>query len=185
MVVASVAFFLICNCCLVVLSKSKLNTNGITYYETDGQYFSPPIVDYTCEKDYYNHRDVIKLPKIQISEEELESFESEDEMYVVYYNQYAPRWPKEKIGLFPLALSYTLLSKVDNVEIRYDEILTLLSNVYSDGKWGTLDLYDSIPQEEFHKTLPEALDFFIPLIEYFVKNSMKAKMEVAEYYAGT
>jgi hypothetical protein len=167
-----VLLLLLCHSCITTSSNN--NT----------EYFSPPIVDYKCEKQYYSQRGIITLPKIQISNEELEYYESEVELFVACYKKYAPQWPKEKIGLFPLALSYSLLSIADDVEIIVNDVLTLLSNVYGSGLWGNLNVYDIIPQRELHKTLPDALDFFIPLIEYYMKNSMKEKMEIAEFYAG-
>ena len=167
---------------MITSSKSKLNNENKT--KNENKYFSPPIVDYKCEKQHYNQSGIINLPIIQISNEELEYYENEVELFFACYKKYAPLWPEKKIGLFPLALSYSLLNIADDAEIKVSDILTLLSNVYETGMWGDLNVYNLIPQEEFHKTLPDALDLFIPLIEYYMENSMKAKMDIAEFYSG-
>ena len=81
---------------MITSSKSKLNNENKT--KNENKYFSPPIVDYKCEKQHYNQSGIINLPIIQISNEELEYYENEVELFFACYKKYAPLWPEKKIG---------------------------------------------------------------------------------------
>ena len=178
-------FILTINIVISVLSTSFNNNNN---NEEKVELISPPIVD-----KYYLHNkhvNVIKLPKIEISMEKINTYNDEVDLFLDYFRRYEPIWPKDKIGLFPLAFSYSILEVIGNNKNHdqdmQENVIMLIGNMYSDGYWGYLNVWDEvISHEEFYKTLPEALDFFIPLLEYYIPDSIKARIGIAEIYAET
>ena len=56
--------------------------------------------------------------------------------------------------------------------------------MYRDGHFGELNLFKGLmTQEQLYSSLPDALDFFIPILKNFAPESIEMRVAVAELYA--
>ena len=82
------------------------------------EYITPDIVD--------GAEAAVELPMIQFAIADLELYEDEAALFETYYNDYMPFWPEDKVGLFPIALSYAILVELE--EKNYGEEMVKFLN---------------------------------------------------------
>ena len=143
-------------------------------------------IEYVTPENVDGTEDAVEVPLIQFAMADLELYEDEAALFQSYYDNYMPFWPEDKVGLFPIALSYAILVELEGKNYGEEtlRVLELLDRVYRDGHFGELNLFKGLmTQEQLYSSLPDALDFFIPILKNFAPESIEMRVAVAELYA--
>ena len=99
-------------------------------------------IEYVTPENVDGTEDAVEVPLIQFAMADLELYEDEAALFQSYYDNYMPFWPEDKVGLFPIALSYAILVELEGKNYGEEtlRVLELLDRVYRDGHFGELNL---------------------------------------------